>query len=526
MYLKDEGLPAAAVTRWDVIVVGAGAVGLTLAVSLARAGKRVMMLESGTQDAADATDLNEVVMTGRPHAGALHGRARTIGGTTTLWGGQLARFLPYDFDDREIAPDSTWPIQFADVERYYGQVAAMLDLDVKYLTDSSVQSALKSKVFGDESTCELFFTRWLREPNLARHFAADLGGMDVLCVAPACHATQILGQSSGPRVAGVKAACAGGASFDFHADVVVLACGTIEISRLLLLTAKKSPDLEWAKNPNIGRYFQDHLDLVVGQIEMRDRRAFSDMFENAIIDGHKYQPKIRMRTSVLKKSGCLNIAGTAKFDSSIADDVALLKHFAKSLMRGATIEKPWQTVKRMAGLGRVWFPLVWRYLRHRRILAIADRGIRIIAHCEQLPVRDSRITLDEHRVDRFGDPLARLHWVIDERMQVKSLQFFVAQLKRFLRSECDADFEILPALSSGDASILSEATDSYHQCGGARMARNEDSGVVDENCRVFGTSNLYIAGAAVFPSASFANPTYTAMALARRLSDHLIDGAH
>ena len=55
------------------------------------------------------------------------------------------------------------------------------------------------------------------------------------------------------------------------------------------------------------------------------------------------------------------------------------------------------------------------------------------------------------------------------------------------------------------------------------MADSEAVGVVDSNCKVFGTQNLYVAGAAVFPSSSFANPTFTAMALARRLSKHLVD---
>ena len=54
------------------------------------------------------------------------------------------------------------------------------------------------------------------------------------------------------------------------------------------------------------------------------------------------------------------------------------------------------------------------------------------------------------------------------------------------------------------------------------MADSAAQGVVDQDCRVFGTSNLYVAGAAVFPTSSFANPTFTAMALARRLGRRLL----
>jgi choline dehydrogenase-like flavoprotein len=45
--------------------------------------------------------------------------------------------------------------------------------------------------------------------------------------------------------------------------------------------------------------------------------------------------------------------------------------------------------------------------------------------------------------------------------------------------------------------------------------------VVDRNCRVHGTDNLYIAGSSVFPTGGSANPTLNLLALAYRLVDHL-----
>ena len=50
------------------------------------------------------------------------------------------------------------------------------------------------------------------------------------------------------------------------------------------------------------------------------------------------------------------------------------------------------------------------------------------------------------------------------------------------------------------------------------------SGVVDENCRVHGVSNLYVAGSSVFPTQGANNPTLTIVALALRLADHIKDG--
>ena len=60
-----------------------------------------------------------------------------------------------------------------------------------------------------------------------------------------------------------------------------------------------------------------------------------------------------------------------------------------------------------------------------------------------------------------------------------------------------------------------------HNIGTTRMDRDARFGVVNENCRVHGVANLYVAGSSVFPTEGTANPTLTIVALALRLADHL-----
>ena len=60
-----------------------------------------------------------------------------------------------------------------------------------------------------------------------------------------------------------------------------------------------------------------------------------------------------------------------------------------------------------------------------------------------------------------------------------------------------------------------------HPSGTCRMGFDELSGVVDRDNRVFGTSNLYVSGACVFPTSGTANPTLTVVAMTLRLADHL-----
>ncbi|HEX7007630.1 MAG TPA: GMC family oxidoreductase, partial [Alphaproteobacteria bacterium] len=61
----------------------------------------------------------------------------------------------------------------------------------------------------------------------------------------------------------------------------------------------------------------------------------------------------------------------------------------------------------------------------------------------------------------------------------------------------------------------------WHHMGTTRMASTATEGVVDENCRVFGVNNLYIAGSSVFSTGGHANPTLTIVQLTLRLGEHL-----
>jgi choline dehydrogenase-like flavoprotein len=61
----------------------------------------------------------------------------------------------------------------------------------------------------------------------------------------------------------------------------------------------------------------------------------------------------------------------------------------------------------------------------------------------------------------------------------------------------------------------------HHHAGTTRMHEDARRGVVDGDGRVHASDNLYVAGGSIFPSAGFANPTLTIVALALRLADHL-----
>ena len=145
---------------------------------------------------------------------------------------------------------------------------------------------------------------------------------------------------------------------------------------------------------------------------------------------------------------------------------------------------------------------------------------------EQEPNRDSRVLLGEER-DRFGCRLPLLEWQTTERdwqsivrtagLVSGGLQWWHG-VETYLWISEDRPW---PWPAHGPMEHAMYESWGNHHLGTTRMADDPSAGVVDRNCRVHGTENLYIAGSSVFPTGSHANPTFTIVALAHRLAEHL-----
>jgi hypothetical protein len=77
----------------------------------------------------------------------------------------------------------------------------------------------------------------------------------------------------------------------------------------------------------------------------------------------------------------------------------------------------------------------------------------------------------------------------------------------------------LSALAAGDRWPIDQ--DASHHMGTTRMGIDPATSVVDAACRLHTVGNVYVAGASVLPTSGCANPTFTLVALAIRLADHL-----
>jgi choline dehydrogenase-like flavoprotein len=148
-----------------------------------------------------------------------------------------------------------------------------------------------------------------------------------------------------------------------------------------------------------------------------------------------------------------------------------------------------------------------------------NKEVAVGIEFEPLPNWASRVFLTGDR-DRLGLRRLALDWRLteDDRRTARAMGEAIGR-EAYLRGW--RRFRFADWLLEDGAERSDNFAKASHHMGTVRMAENPHFGVVDPQCRVFGCDNLYVAGSAVFPTASFDNPTLTIVALAYRLSEHL-----
>ena len=509
-----DPLPDAA-RNADVVIVGAGAVGILMAVDLARRGLGVTLLEAGPREpAADYRDHNAGPQTGRAHLGLIEGRMKALGGTTRLWGGQLVPFTRADLELASFPGQPRWPLDHA---AYRGWVDAVFDL-LGIAPAARDPAAAWHRATGQPaafgSAFEVGMNLWLPQPDFARVFARELAAPGTLTVVCGAEVERL---EFGTRGCVRAVHTPRGA---FRAPSVVLACGTIEIARLLLRAAATEPDCGFAGNPHLGRWFMDHLHGLIGEVEVLDPERIGELFDYVHHGGLRFGVKLRLADEARAAQGLGNGVATINPRLGLRQGLAELAALLRRLSRGHGSLA--ETVRHLVVMARITLPLAWRYLVRRRSALAFSTGVAVGVEFEQVPSAESRVFLDP--AEPAQSARAGLCWQ-PTGAEMRTVQAIGQAVQQVFAERGLGMVRLDPRVVEGDPGFLDDCHDAYHQMGGARIGADEGEGVVDGDLRVFGTGNLFVAGAAVFPSGSFANPTLTALALGLRLADHLARGA-
>ncbi|MEM6910431.1 MAG: FAD-dependent oxidoreductase [Verrucomicrobiota bacterium] len=501
-----------------MVVIGGGTLGLFFAIQLVQRGREVVVIESGGRDLNNFEDTTYSSV-GLPHEGIKIARSRSLGGTSNLWGGQLVEYQPADFEGRGWLENSQWPIPYEEIERFHGPTYEALGIPARFQEDTAVLEEIGTHPPEFEAGVELFLTRWLKIPSMAEMFDEEIRTNPHLYVLMHRTVTEFHGRNG--DIHGVTVVDDSGHREEVQGGAFALAAGTIESVRLMLHAADSGDShAPWAKNPNVGAFFQDHVGGRAGSVHPIDKKRFTRFFSSIVRSGFKFQPKLRLTNQALHEEPILNTQGMLHFESSIGENLVYLKQFLRAAVFGGKVQNIRELPRHLLACGRHLPPLMFRYVVQNRVFVPSRSKISFMLQSEQTPLGESRIKIDSTDRDASGLSKVILDWRIGDD-ELSSMRAFTVRCKEALEESGIAELRLVKELDELDPKFLKSVRDNYHHVGGLCMGRSKKDGVVDSNLCVFGTTNLFVLGASTFRTASNANTTFLAYCFAKRLVDYL-----
>ncbi|MFL6756591.1 MAG: FAD-dependent oxidoreductase [Sphingomicrobium sp.] len=508
----------------DVAIIGSGAAGQAAARRLLTRGHSVALIESGGFDHDEASaDFNRGDIVGQAYHPLEHSRLRFFGGTTAIWGGRCAEYDPIDFERRSWVPHSGWPIGAEDIRSHLAEARSLLGVEA---VDSGRIS--RPPLFQRLSSEELAVRWWSFDPKFDRFTidqARDLE-QDPRCTLMV-HATvrEIVLADNKVSVERLDARTPSGRTIDVRARHYLLAAGGIENPRILL--ASNSVISRGIGNAYdlVGRFFMEHPHARGGRIVGKADWRWLSAFAKRRVNGVEVSPAITPAEALQRQEGLLNSALTIAVRQPEGGSHPLAKraylHVRHRTAPTRIGRSMWKATKQMVrgytGLTGPFHPWLMR--------RIGGGDLAIVIRAEQAPNPDSRIMLNGER-DATGMPRVALDWRLSG-LDVDSVAGLVASLARESHRLGLGMVEPAGWLANPDKRWVSDELISAHPIGGfhhigtTRMASDPRHGVTDGWGRVHGVPNLHIAGSSLFPTAGWANPTLTILALALRTADRI-----
>lgn len=512
------------VPHYDVIIIGTGAGGGTLARHLAPSGKRVLLLERGGWLPREPANVSaeEVFVNGR-YVTSDEWRYENgevfqpdvhyfVGGATKMYGAALYRLREQDFGELRhhdgISP--AWPIDYRAMEPYYTLAEQYYQVHGTHGEDPTeppasapypypaVSHEPRIQKLSDDlaalghhpfhAPCGVM----LQEQNMPfstcmrcdccdgfpciAHAKSDA---EVLGVRPAlehpsvelwtnAQAIRLITSSSGTEVTGVVVDH-DGSEETVSADIVVVSCGAANSARLLLSSASEQhPDGLANGSGQVGRNYMFHNSQAVLALSREEN------------------PTIFQKTLGINDF----YFGGPEFEFPMGN-IQMVGKSQAPMFRG---EKPGETA-----LAPTW-----------TLKDVAKHAVDFWLSTEDLPRPENRVTVD-------GKGKITIAYHATNEVPKKRLY---EQLKSMLGDLDMHHHHLLPhhAYLKNEIPVAGVA----HQAGTCRFGNDSSTSVLDSGCKAHELDNLYVVDTSFFPSIGAVNPALTAMANALRVGDHLL----
>ncbi len=493
---------------YDIIIIGTGAGGGTMAHALAATGKRLLVIERGRVVPSEAQNWDpEAVWKHLRYRTAEHWLDETgrefrpythygVGGNTKYWGSVLYRLRREDFQELVHADgvSPAWPVDYDTLAPYYeraerlyhvhGEVgddptepprgpypfppiphsAGMAEIVVRLREQGLHPSPLPLGLIrpGEPGGCAMCNTCNSFPCRIGAKSDAEVCALNPVLAQPnvtlwtEAHARRLHTNAAGTRVEGVEVERAG-ESVRVDAPLVIVSCGAVNSAALLLRSATDAHPHGLANSSGlVGRRYMAHLATMM----------------------QGFHP-FRKNDTVFQKTVAIN-------------DFYLRGPDAPYPL--GQIQSQGRTHGVMAQTVVPWIP-VWAYD------AWCARGVDWLVMSEDLPNPNNRVTVEP-------DGRIRLTYAPNNTGPHERL---VAEARRILRR---LGFPLVVAHSH-------KARNTTHQCGTLVFGDDPRQSVLDPFCRAHDLENLYVVDASFFPSSAAVNPALTIIAQALRVAEHI-----
>ena len=426
-----------------------------------------------------------------------------------------------------------WPISREELQPFYVRAQQLVEAG-QYRYDLAQWVEAVGEV-DDMSAAQLEQTFWQKSPptRFGQRYLEPLRTAENITVLLNANLTSI--QTAGEQgvVDSVELRSLQGKSAHVRARCVVLACGGLENPRLLLAAAPAWPRGLGNEHDLVGRFFMEHPWFQVGTILPTEPYTLVDRYYRHAAGGHLHRSGWRFSEGEQERLGVQNCCVELSVEAYRQGGVQAAGKLWRDLSHGKLPpDVADRVVTVLSDIGGITESVIRKALLHRTVNKPPER-LTLQVDLDPKPNPDSRVTLAGER-DALGMPRVQLDWQLTEDDE-RSMAVLARRVADELTRLGQGRVRLHPALQepgggwarAGNLIGHDVAPDappmhiSWHHMGTTRMAASPREGVVDADCRVHGTANLFVAGSSVFPTTGNANPTLTIVALALRLADHL-----
>ena len=493
---------------YDIIVIGSGAGGGTLAGALSHQGKSVLLLERGGAMALEDQNVADADLFQKDRYHPLDERwfgpdgdpiapqtTYALGGNTKIWGAVLERMREKDFTalpmQEGISP--AWPFDYNELSPYYDAAETLFRVHGKAKVDPTEPK--RSKEY-DYYPCELepfleplraglkrqgchpydLPLSWSEDPNDpsgdTQLFGLDKADTSNLVIRSHARVVHLHVNPNGREVRGVEAEV-NGDHWMFSSDIVVLAAGAINTPAILLRSSSAQHPNGLGNGSNqVGRNL---MNLQLTSILQLASQLSNGRYARSLgINDYYWGDK-----NVSFPLGHIQAAGGVLQDALFAESPPVLS-------------------------------LVSRLLPNFGLEQLAARSVAWWAMTEVLPDPENRITLQNNHI--------HINYLHNNREAHDRLVY--RWLDTIKSVEADPLIEVVraaPIYPRGEAPISVVG----FACGTCRMGMDPAISVVDPYGKCHDLENLYIADNSVFPSCPSIGPGLTTIALALRMAKTL-----